>query len=86
MCAGNSISEYDDKIPADLTAEEILIRSGNIGSARIAEKIGIDNFKKFLKSIGILDNIILLVIQWSRISNNGKEVWIHQYILKFICF
>ena len=57
LCAGNSISEYDDKIPADLTAEEILIRSGNIGSARIAEKIGIDNFKKFLKSIGILDNI-----------------------------
>ena len=29
-CAGNSISEYDDKIPSDLTAEEILIRSGNI--------------------------------------------------------
>ena len=35
-CAGNSISEYDDKIPSDLTAEEILIRSVNIGSVRIA--------------------------------------------------
>ena len=56
-CAGNAISEYDDKIPADLTAENILIRSGNIGSARIAEKIGIDNYNKFLQTIGILTNI-----------------------------
>ena len=56
-CAGNAISEYDDKIPADLTAENILIRSGNIGSARIAEKIGIDNYDKFLQTIGILTNI-----------------------------
>jgi cell division protein FtsI (penicillin-binding protein 3) len=57
VCAGNTISEYDDKIPSDLTAEEILIRSGNIGSARIAEKIGIDNYDKFLQTIGILTNI-----------------------------
>ena len=56
-CAGNTISEYDKKIPSDLTAEEILIRSGNIGSARIAEKIGIDNYDKFLQTIGILTNI-----------------------------
>jgi len=57
ICANNPISEYDDKIPSDLTAEEILIRSGNIGSARIAEKIGIDNYDKFLQTIGILTNI-----------------------------
>ena len=57
MCAGNTISEYDDKIPSDLNAENILIRSGNIGSARIAEKIGIDNYDKFLQTIGILTNI-----------------------------
>ncbi len=56
-CAGNLISEYDEKIPSDLTAEEILIRSGNIGSVRIAEKVGIENYDKFLKSIGILTNI-----------------------------
>ena len=57
VCAGNPISEYDDKIPSDLTAEEILIRSGNIGSARIAEKIGVDNYNEFLQTIGILTNI-----------------------------
>ena len=34
-CAGRPIREYDDEIPSDLTAEEILIRSGNIGSVRI---------------------------------------------------
>ncbi len=57
VCADNAISEYDDKIPSDLTAEEILIRSGNIGSARIAEKVGIENYNKFLQTIGILTNI-----------------------------
>ena len=56
-CAGNSIGEYDEKIPQDLTAEQILIRSGNIGSVRIAQKLGIEKFSKFLKTIGILDKI-----------------------------
>ncbi len=56
-CAGNSIEEYDNKIPTDLTAEQILIRSGNIGSVRIAQKVGIEKFQSFLKKIGILDKI-----------------------------
>ncbi len=56
-CAGNSISEYDDKIPSDLTAEEILIRSGNIGSVRIAEKVGIENYNEFLENIGIISSL-----------------------------
>ena len=56
-CGRNTISEYDNKIPSDLTAEEILIRSGNIGSVRIAQKVGIENYEKFLKLIGILTNI-----------------------------
>ena len=33
-CAGFIIREYDDKIPSNLTAEQILIRSGNIGSVK----------------------------------------------------
>ena len=56
-CAGRPIREYDDEIPSDLTAEEILIRSSNIGSVRIAQKIGIEKFKLFLKKIGVLDKI-----------------------------
>ena len=54
-CAGRLIGEYDDKIPSDLTAEQILIRSGNIGSVRIGQKIGIENLKSFLNNIGILN-------------------------------
>ena len=56
-CAGNSISEYDDKIPSNLTAEEILIRSGNIGSVRIAERVGIENYNEFLENIGIISSL-----------------------------
>ena len=48
-CAGRPIGEYDDKIPTDLTAEQILIRSGNIGSVRIGQKIGEEKFKIFYK-------------------------------------
>ncbi len=56
-CAGKDIGEYDDKIPSDLTAEQILIRSGNIGSVRIAQKLGEEKLEKFLNKIGILDKI-----------------------------
>ena len=51
------IGEYDDKIPSNLTVEQILIKSGNIGSVRIARKIGVEKHKSFLKNIGILDKI-----------------------------
>tara|TARA_B100000787_G_scaffold142455_1_gene111815 strand:+ start:1222 stop:2913 length:1692 start_codon:yes stop_codon:yes gene_type:complete len=54
---GHRIGEYDDKIPSDLTVEQILVRSGNIGSVRIARKVGIEKHKSFLKNIGILDKI-----------------------------
>ena len=56
-CAGFLIKEYDNKIPSNLTAEEILIRSGNIGSVRIGQKVGEEKFKLFLEKIGILGEI-----------------------------
>ena len=56
-CAGFNIREYDKDIPKDLTAEQILIRSGNIGSVRIAQKLGEKKFKSFLSKIGLLDRI-----------------------------
>ena len=54
-CAGRLISEYDMDIPSNLTAEEILIRSGNIGSIKIAQKVGLENFKKFLEDLDLLN-------------------------------
>ena len=56
-CAGFQIREYDDEIPSNLTAEQILIRSGNIGSVRIGQKVGEDKFKLFLEKIGVLNKI-----------------------------
>ena len=53
-CAGRSISEYELDIPSNLTAEEILIRSGNIGSIKIAQRVGLENFKKFLDDLDLL--------------------------------
>ena len=56
-CSGFTIREYDDKIPTTLTAEQILIRSGNIGSVRIGQLLGIENFKIFLNKIGVLGKL-----------------------------
>ena len=56
-CAGFSIREYDQDIPSTLTAEQILIRSGNIGSVKIGQKVGEEKFKFFLSNLGILEKI-----------------------------
>ena len=56
-CAGFPIREYDKKIPSNLTAEQILIRSGNIGSVKIGQKVGEDKYKFFLSKIGVLKKI-----------------------------
>ena len=56
-CSGFPIREYDNEIPTDLTAEQILIRSGNIGSVRIGQKVGQEKFKLFLSKLGILEKI-----------------------------
>ena len=58
MCIRDSpIREYDNKIPSNLTAEQILVRSGNIGSVRIAQKVGEKKFKLFLSKLGVLNKI-----------------------------
>ena len=56
-CGKSTIGEYDNKIPSDLTVEQILIRSGNIGSVRIGQRLEIDQLKSFLDKIGILKKI-----------------------------
>ena len=56
-CAGFPIREYNEKIPSDLTAEQILIRSGNIGSVRIGQEVGVEKFKLFLSKLGLMNEI-----------------------------
>ena len=56
-CAGFPIREYDNKIPKDLTAEQILIRSGNIGSVKIGQKVGEEKYKLFLSNLGLIERV-----------------------------
>jgi len=55
-CDKFKISEHDE-LPKDLSAEQILIRSSNIGAVRIAQKVGEKNLKKFLNSLGLFKKI-----------------------------
>ena len=57
ICGKNTITEYDNKILSDLTTEEILIKSGNIGSVRIGQMLEIKGLKSFLEKIGVLNKI-----------------------------
>jgi cell division protein FtsI (penicillin-binding protein 3) len=71
-CDRKPISEYDMDIPSNLTAEEILIRSGNIGAIKIAQELGIERFKDFLSKIGILKQIDFDIEEVAQLSN---EKW-----------
>ena len=55
-CAGKNISEHD-KLPKNLSAEQILIRSSNIGAVRIAQLVGLNKFKDFLNSLVLFKTI-----------------------------
>ena len=55
-CDKYTITEHD-RLPKKLSTEEILIRSSNIGSIRIAQKIGVEKYRGFLNTLGLLDKI-----------------------------
>ena len=50
------ISEHDE-LPKDLSVKDILIRSSNIGSTIIAQKIGEEKYKKFLNDMNLLNTL-----------------------------
>ena len=56
-CGGRIISEYDEKLPKDLSVEDILVYSSNIGSVKIGQIIGQERLKKFLYKIGVLNHL-----------------------------
>ena len=53
-CDKYTIKEHDE-LPKNLTVEEVLIRSSNIGSVRIAQKIGVKKYSDFLNSLELLN-------------------------------
>ena len=56
-CGGRTISEYDENLPKDLSVEDILVHSSNIGSVKIGQIIGQQKLRQFLEKIGILGKI-----------------------------
>ena len=51
--------KFKDKVNFDreITVREIIVRSSNVGSARIALKLGKENQKEILKKLGLLDPV-----------------------------
>ena len=56
--SGRTISDHKYFGP-NLTVEDIIIKSSNIGTVRIAQKIGSNNIKKFYEDLGLLDSTTL---------------------------
>ena len=55
-CDKHTINEHD-KLPKNLTTEQILIRSSNIGAVRIAQQIGVKKYSAFLNSLELFETI-----------------------------
>jgi len=71
-CAGFPIREYNEKLPTNLTTEQILIRSGNIGSVKIAQEVGEEKYKLFLSKLGITE---LINFDIQEVGNPIKFNW-----------
>ena len=56
-CGGRIISEYDEELPKNLSVEDILVHSSNIGSVKIGQIIGKEKMREFLSLIGMLDKM-----------------------------
>jgi len=54
-CSIHEITDMKDH-PKDLSVEEILVRSSNVGSVVLAKKIGKENYKKFIKKTKLTKN------------------------------
>ena len=54
-CSIHEITDIKEH-PKNLSVEEILVRSSNVGSVFLAKKIGVDNYKKFIKKTKLTNN------------------------------
>ena len=54
-CSIHEIADMKEH-PKNLSVEEILVRSSNVGSVLLAKKIGEENYKKFIKETKITQN------------------------------
>ena len=54
-CSIHEITDMKEH-PNNLSVEQILVRSSNVGSVMLANKIGIENYKKFIKKTKLTKN------------------------------
>ena len=57
-CSIHEITDMKEH-PSDLSVEEILVRSSNVGSVILAKKVGEENFKKFITKTRIIKNPVI---------------------------
>jgi cell division protein FtsI (penicillin-binding protein 3) len=71
MCGKYPINEYRwDKSKRNLTVEDILVKSSNIGTIEIINMNGLENHQKFLESLEIFDMPRLEVEELSKPNQN----------------
>ena len=70
-CSRYKISDIKE-FPKNLSVEDILIRSSNVGTLLLARKIGEEKFKKFIKDTKLLKNP---EIQLEEVGNPIKFKW-----------
>ena len=58
QCSKFTINEHDE-MPSDLTLKEILVRSSNIGTIKVARSLGEDKLRTFLEDLNLLNKINL---------------------------
>ncbi len=56
QCSKFTINEHDE-MPSNLTLKEILVRSSNIGTIKVARSIGQDKLRVFLENLNLLNTI-----------------------------
>ncbi len=57
-----SIRDFHD-YGSEMTANEVIVKSSNIGAARIAQQIGVERQQAFLRDLGLLDPVPLEIIE-----------------------
>ena len=58
QCSKFTIKEHEE-MPSDLTLKEILVRSSNIGTIKVAKSLGKDKLRNFLEDLNLLNKVNL---------------------------
>jgi cell division protein FtsI (penicillin-binding protein 3) len=74
------IKDYRDYGP-ELTVEKVLVKSSNVGTARLSQMIGADNQKAFLASLGLLASTPIELIEGSTAKPQFPSNWSEIYTI-----